>query len=139
MLVKTLCRFKTQLLDQSSEFNRGERAHRSKVAVSQCEKFCFFVKSQGKKSLFRDNIEKTWDFHYPQRLWIALSLTIVGIISFFPFYMFFVSKFCEALISYRMQASNILVRIQSFVAAAPMFLELMTSSIGSATGLFHLR
>jgi hypothetical protein len=124
---------------QSSEVIWGDQTQRTKCAVSQCEKFRFFLKRQGKKSLFHDNTERTWYFNYPQRLWIALSLTIVGIVSFFPVYIFFISKFCEALISYRMQVSNILARIQSFVAAAPMFLELMTSNIEGLTGMLHLR
>jgi hypothetical protein len=123
---------------QSSEFMQGHNALRTKVAVSQCEKFSFFFKSRGKKSLSHDTTERTWYFSYPQRLWIALSLTIVGVVSFLPVYIFFISKFCEALVSYRMQVSNILARIQSFVAAAPMFLELMTSNIEGLTGPLHL-
>jgi hypothetical protein len=103
--------------------------------VSKCSRICGWLRHKEKKSLSHDFLEKMCYFNYPQRLWIAFSVTAVGIVFFFAAYMYFINMFCETMISYRMQISNVLSRIKSFVGAASMYLQLITSNIGDIKGL----
>jgi hypothetical protein len=103
--------------------------------VSKCNRICGWLKHKEKKSLSHDSLEKMCYFNYPQRLWIAFSVTSVGIVFFLAAYMYFITIFCEAMISYRMQISNVLSQIKSFVGAASMYLQLITSNIGDLEGL----
>ena len=115
---------------------RKNMTQRMNVFVSKCNRICgWLLRHKERKSLLHDSLERTCYFNFPQRLWIAFSVTVVGIVSFFAVYMYFTTMFCEALISYRMQISNVLSRIKSFVGAASVYLELVTSNIGYIEGL----
>jgi hypothetical protein len=66
------------------------------------------------------------NFYYPQRLWIAFGVTNVGLVFLLIGYYFLLGRFRDFLNSFRMQVSEVLSQSNSFVAAAPGFLEQMT-------------
>jgi hypothetical protein len=65
-------------------------------------------------------------FYFPQRLWIAFSVTNVGLLAFLVAYHFALKAFCQLLDSFRLQMIEFLSQSNSLIAAAPALLEVMT-------------
>jgi hypothetical protein len=65
-------------------------------------------------------------FYFPQRLWIAFSVTNVGLMFFMLAYHFALKAICVHLNSFRLQMTDLLSQSDSLIAAAPAFLEQMT-------------
>jgi hypothetical protein len=64
-------------------------------------------------------------FYFPQRLWIAFSVTNVGLVFFLVLYHFALNAFCGLLDSFRQQMTDLSSQSDSLIAAAPAFLEQM--------------
>jgi hypothetical protein len=65
-------------------------------------------------------------FYYPQRLWIAFSVSIVGLVFVLVVYYFGLRQLSEFLDELRLDIMNFLAQSNSIVTAAPAFLEQMT-------------
>jgi hypothetical protein len=104
-----------------------QRNQTQHVKIAKCNQIRVWLSRKVDKYLVHDKPEKTRVFYYPQRLWIAFSLTIVGIISVFSVYVYLISNLCETLIFYRLQVAEVLSRIQGVIGA---------SSFEGLSGLF---
>ena len=109
-----------------SEKNMPERIEAAKVRFEQIR---FKLARLGRGRSLHEVFERDRHFYYPQRLWIAFSLTLVGTVFFFALFMFSISEFCKVLISLRIQILNIIAQIDGFIGAAPTYLQLMSSGL----------
>jgi ABC-type siderophore export system fused ATPase/permease subunit len=106
----------------------AEKFH-SETAIARFEQVRFRLARLGKSRSLHEIFERNRHFYYPQRLWIALLLSIVGIVFFCAVYMYFTFQFTQLLISFRIQITNIMAQINSFLGSAPSYLRLMTSTL----------
>jgi hypothetical protein len=111
------------------EGSLAKRVHRREAVMTRFEQVRFRLARLGKSRSLHEIFERNRHFYYPQRLWIALLLSIVGIVFFCAVYMYFTFKFTQLLISFRIQITNILAQINSFLGSAPSYLRLMTSTL----------
>jgi len=105
------------------------------LAIKRFEQVRFRLARLGKSRSLHEVFERSRHFYFPQRLWIAFSVTNVGIIFFFAAYMYFIRFLCVALTSLRISFMNVLAQFNGFIAAAPTYLKLMMSNANSLQGL----
>jgi hypothetical protein len=111
-----------------SDRNMSDRVEAAKVRFEQIR---FKLARLGRGRSLHEVFERDRHFYYPQRLWIAFSLSLVGTVFFFALFMFSISEFCKVLVSWRIQILNIIAQIDGFIGAAPTYLQLMSSSLVS--------
>ena len=102
---------------------------RVEAAKEKFEQFRFKLARLGRGRSLHEVFERDRHFYYPQRLWIAFALTLVGTVFFFALFMFSISEFCKVLVSWRIQILNIIAQIDGFIGAAPTYLQLMSSGL----------
>jgi hypothetical protein len=107
---------------------KKEMLQKLEVALTRFDQVRFRLNRLGKRRSLHEIFERNRHFYYPQRLWIAFALAVVGIVFFFALYIFLTFRFIELLISFRIQIMNILAQINAFIGAAPTFLRLMTAT-----------
>jgi hypothetical protein len=110
-------------------FFKKQTIQKLDVALSRFEHVRFRLNRLGKRRSLHEIFEKNRHFYYPQRLWIAFALAIVGISFFFALYLYLTSRFIGLLLSFRIEITNILAQINGFIGAAPTFQQLMTTSL----------
>ncbi len=115
--------------DTKRELSLAKRVRRREAVMTRFEQVRFRLARLGKNHSLHELFESNRHFYYPQRLWIALSLSTVGIVFFCAVYMYFTSVFIQLLISFRVQSTNILARVNGFLGSAPSYLRLMSSTL----------
>jgi hypothetical protein len=106
----------------------GEHAGTPKLLDIRLEQLRFKRSRSGDSHSLHVVFEGREHFYYPQRLWIAFSVSIVGLIFVLVVYYFGLRTLCEILDEIRLDIMNFLAQSNSIVTAAPAFLEQMTKS-----------
>ena len=104
----------------------GEHVGTPKLLDIRSEQLRFKRSRSGDSHLLHVVFEGREHFYYPQRLWIALSVSIVGLIFVLVVYYFGLRTLCEFADELRLEILNFLAQSNSIVTAAPAFLEQMT-------------
>ena len=94
--------------------------------ATKLEQFRYKIFGSGKAHSLHEVFEGNKHFYFPQRLWIAFVLSNVALVFLLVMYHFGLNILCEALHDFRLQVMDILAQSNSFVVAAPVFLEQMT-------------
>jgi hypothetical protein len=115
-------------LKQSTE-SKKSMSDRVEAAKVRFEQIRFRLARLGRGRSLHEVFERDRHFYYPQRLWIAFALTLVGTVFFFALFMFSISEFCKVLVSWRIQILNIIAQIDGFIGAAPTYVQLMSSGL----------
>ena len=102
------------------------RARCFSVLLTKLEQFRVKIFGLGEAQSLHKAFEGNKHFYYPQRLWIAFVLSNVALVFLLVMYHFGLNILCEALHDFRLQVMDILAQSNSFVVAAPVFLEQMT-------------
>ena len=118
------------LREQQQSIRQANEAHVVKAATTRFEQIRFRLSRLGKSRSLHEVFERPRHFYFPQRLWIAFSVSNVATVFFFALYMFGINALCAALTSYRIQFLNILAQLKGFVSAAPTYLKLMSDKAG---------
>ena len=121
--------------------SKQQQARDTDVAITRFEQVRFRLARLGKSRSLHEVFERSRHFYFPQRLWIAFSVSNVGIVFILAVYMFGVKAACIALAAFRIQIMTLLALINGFVGAAPAYLELMlgnTNALQGAAGGLHL-
>jgi hypothetical protein len=113
------------------ETSKKKISHLVQIAFLRIEQTRFKLARLGKSRSLHEVFERNRHFYYPQRLLISFSLTLVGAVFFLAVFMYSVSESCKVLSSWRKQILNILAQIDSFIGAAPTYLNLMSSGLVS--------
>jgi hypothetical protein len=102
------------------------RARCFSFLLTKLEQFRVKIFGLGEVHSLHKAFEGNKHFYYPQRLWIAFALSNVALVFLLVIYYFGLNVLCEALHDFRLQIMDILAQSNSFVVAAPVFLEQMT-------------
>ena len=90
------------LVTQSTE-SKKSMSDRVEAAKVRFEQIRFRLARLGRDRSLHEVFERDRHFYYPQRLWIAFSLSLVGTVFFFALFMFSISEFCKVLVSWRIK------------------------------------
>ena len=115
--------------DGQFETSKKKIVDLAQIAILRIEQVRFKLARLGKSRSLHEVFEGNRHFYYPQRLWIAFALTLVGTVFFFALFMFSISEFCKVLVSWRIEILNIIAQIDGFIGAAPTYLQLMSSGL----------
>ena len=121
--------------------SKQQQARDMDVAITRFEQVRFRLARLGKSRSLHEVFERSRHFYFPQRLWIAFSVSNVGIVFSLAAYMYGVKAACSALTAFRIQIMSVLALINGFVGAAPAYLELMlgnANALQGAAGGLHL-
>ena len=89
--------------------SKQQQARDTDVAITRFEQVRFRLARLGKSRSLHEVFERSRHFYFPQRLWIAFSVSNVGIVFILAVYMFGVKAACSALIVFRIQIMTLLV------------------------------